>query len=94
MKKEMTMPYIPNEEEQARADKFKTEREEKEMPMREAFTKLTPDQQHVLNHVYKILDNYAEELRDMEGDCYHSTFVSVTQLYYKLHVAFPNLRDD
>ena len=88
------MPYIPNEEEQERAEKFKIEREEKEKPLREAFTKLTPDQQHAITHVYKVLDNYTEETRDMEGDCYHSTFVSLTQLYYKLHVAFPNLRTD
>ena len=88
------MPYIPNEEEQERAEKFKIEREEKEKPLREAFTKLTPDQQHAITHVYKVLDNYTDETRDMEGDCYHSTFVSLTQLYYKLHVAFPNLRAD
>ena len=88
------MPYIPNEEEQERAEKFKIEREEKEKPLREAFTKLTPDQQHAITHVYKVLDNYTDETRDMEGDCYHSTFVALSQLYYKLHVAFPNLRGD
>ena len=88
------MPYIENEEEKARSDKFKIELQAKQKPMRLAFTKLTPDQQHALTHVYNVLNRYTDETRDMEGDCYHPTFVALSQLYYKLHVAFPNLRGD
>ena len=88
------MPYIPNEEEQARIDAHKAERTEKERPMREAFESLTSDQQNVVRYVVQTLIEWDEEMRDLEGDCYHSTMQKVRTVGYKLRNAFPSLREE
>ena len=88
------MPYIPNEEEQARIDSFKAERAEKERPMRESFEYLTSEQQKVISFVVDTLIEFDDEMRDLEGDCYYSTMQKVRTVGYKLRNAFPSLREE
>lgn len=88
------MPYIPNEEELARQAKWKMEREEKEKPMREAFEYLTSEQQNVIRFVVDTLIDFDDEMRDLEGDCYHSTMQKVRTVGYKMRNAFPNLKEE
>mgnify|MGYP000659658394 CR=1 FL=1 len=88
------MPYIPNEEEQARIDAFKAERENKEKPMREAFDNLTDTQKDVLRFVSDTMMSFDQEMIDLEGDCYHSTMQSVRTVGYRVRNAFPNLKLD
>ena len=88
------MPYIENEEEAARSAMWKSEREAKQKPLREGFDCLTIDQQQALMYIFKTLDNFNDENRDMEGDCYHSTWIKLTGLYGKIITAFPNVRDE
>jgi hypothetical protein len=86
------MPYIPNEEELERQNKWKMEREEREKPMREAFNNLTPNQQEVLRFACNTMLNFAQEMIDLEGDCYHSTMQEVRTVGYKVRNAFPSLK--
>lgn len=88
------MPYIPNEEELARQAKWKAERAEKERPMREAFKYLTSEQQNVIRFVVDTLIDFDDEMRDLEGDCYHSTMQKVRTVGYKMRNAFPNLKEE
>ena len=88
------MPYIPDEEEQARIDAYKAERAERERPMREAFDSLTSEQQNVVRFVVATLIDFDDEMRDLEGDCYHSTMQKVRTVGYKLRSAFPSLRGE
>ena len=88
------MPYIPDEEEQARIDAYKAERAEKERPMREAFDSLTSEQQNVVRFVVSTLIDFDDEMRDLDGDCYHSTMQKVRTVGYKLRNAFPSLREE
>jgi hypothetical protein len=88
------MPYIPDEEEQARIDAYKAERAERERPMREAFEHLTSEQQNVVRFVVSTLIDFDDEMRDLEGDCYHSTMQKVRTVGYKLRSAFPSLREE
>jgi len=88
------MPYIPDEQEQARIDKYKAEREEKELPMRVAFGSLTSDQQNVVRYVVQTMIEFDDEMRDLEGDCYHSTMQKVRTVGYKLRNHFPSLREE
>jgi hypothetical protein len=88
------MPYIPDEEEQARIDAYKAERAERERPMREAFDNLTSEQQNVVRFVVATLIDFDDEMRDLEGDCYHSTMQKVRTVGYKLRSAFPSLRGE
>ena len=88
------MPYIPNEEEQARIDSFKAERAEKERPMREAFDNLTSEQKNAVRFVVDTLIEFDDEMRDLDGDCYHSTMQKVRTVGYKLRNAFPNLKEE
>jgi len=88
------MPYIPDEEEQARIDAYKAERAERERPMREAFDSLTSEQQNVVRFVVSTLIDFDDEMRDLEGDCYHSTMQKVRTVGYKLRNAFPSLREE
>lgn len=88
------MPYIPDEEEQARIDAYKAERAERESPMREAFDNLTSEQQNVVRFVVSTLIDFDDEMRDLEGDCYHSTMQKVRTVGYKLRSAFPSLREE
>ena len=86
------MPYIPNEEELERQNKWKMEREEREKPMREAFNNLTPNQQEVLRFACDTMLNFDQEMIDLEGDCYHSTMQGVRTVGYKVRNAFPSLK--
>jgi hypothetical protein len=86
------MPYIPDEQEQARIDAFKAEREEKERPMREAFNNLTDTQKNVLRFACDTMMRFDQEMIDLEGDCYHSTMQEVRTVGYKVRNAFPNLK--
>ena len=88
------MPYIPDEEEQARIDSYKAERAEKGRTMREAFDSLTSEQQNVVRFVVSTLIEFDNEMRDLEGDCYHSTMQKVRTVGYKLRNAFPSLREE
>jgi len=88
------MPYIPDKEEQARIDAYKAERAERERPMREAFDNLTSEQQNVVRFVVSTLIDFDDEMRDLEGDCYHSTMQKVRTVGYKLRSAFPSLREE
>ncbi len=88
------MPYIPDEEEQARIDAFKAERAEKELPMRVAFGSLTSEQQGIIRFVVDTMIDFDDEMRDLEGDCYHSTMLKVRTVGYKLRNAFPSLREE
>ena len=88
------MPYIPDEQEQARIDEYKAERAEKELPMRVAFGSLTSEQQNVVRYVVQTMIEFDEEMRDLEGDCYHSTMLKVRTVGYKLRNAFPSLREE
>jgi hypothetical protein len=88
------MPYIPDEEEQARIDAYKAERAERERPMHEAFDNLTSEQQNVVRFVVATLIDFDDEMRDLEGDCYHSTMQKVRTVGYKLRSAFPSLRGE
>lgn len=85
------MPYIPDEEELERQNKWKIEREEREKPMREAFDKLTTKQQDVLRFAVDTMLSFDREMVDLEGDCYHSTMQQVRTVGYKVRNAFPNL---
>ena len=88
------MPYIPDEEEQARIDAYKAKRAERERPMREAFDNLTSEQQNVVRFVVSTLIDFDDEMRDLDGDCYHSTMQKVRTVGYKLRNAFPSLREE
>ena len=88
------MPYIPDEEEQARIDAYKAERAERERPMCEAFDNLTSEQQNVVRFVVSTLIDFDDEMRDLDGDCYHSTMQKVRTVGYKLRNAFPSLREE
>ena len=88
------MPYVPDEQEQARIDAWKAERAEKERPMREAFEYLTSEQQNVIRFVINTVIEFDDEMRDLDGDCYHSTMQKVRTVGYKLRNAFPNLKEE
>ena len=88
------MPYVPDEQEQARIDAWKAERAEKERPMREAFEYLTSEQQNVIRFVINTVIEFDDEMRDLDGDCYHSTMQKVRTVGYKLRNAFPSLREE
>ena len=88
------MPYIPNEEELAQQAKWKEERRLKQIPLEIGFNSLTDKQQDALRQIYHTMDNFADEMRELEGDCYHSTMQSVLGVYGKLRTVFPNLDED
>lgn len=88
------MPYIPNEEELERQNKWKIEREEREKPMREAFENLTTKQKDVLRFAVDTMLSFEQEMIDLEGDCYHSTMQQVRTVGYKVRNAFPSLKTE
>lgn len=88
------MPYIPNEEELAQQAKWKEARALKNMPLQIGFNSLSDMQQHALREIYRIMDNFNDEMRDLEGDCYHSTMQGVLGIYGKLRTNFPSLHED
>lgn len=88
------MPYIPNEEELAQQAKWKEQRELKNVPLQIGFNSLTDKQQYTLHEIYRIMDNFNDEMRDLEGDCYHSTMQGVLGIYGKLRTNFPSLHEN
>jgi len=85
------MPYIPDEEEQARIDAAKAEREKKDKQLNAAFLCLTEKQQEAIRDMWKayndwdrqtdedwLLYNTYLKLKDARSDFYHA-FPSVTQ---------------
>ena len=88
------MPYIPDEKELSQQAKWKEERRLKNLPLEIGFNSLADKQQHALREVYRTMDSFNDEMRDLEGDCYHSTMQSVLRVYYKLRTNFPSLEED
>lgn len=87
------MPYIPNEEELAAQAKWKEERALRDLPLQIGFNSLSDKQQYALREIYRTMDNFSDEMRDLEGDCYHSTMQSVLGVYGKLRMNFPSLHE-
>jgi hypothetical protein len=88
------MPYIPDEKELAQRAKWKEERRLKNLPLVIGFESLADKQQDALHEIYMTMDNFADEMRDLEGDCYYSTMQSVLRVCYKLRNNFPSLAED
>tara|TARA_R110001632_G_scaffold115534_1_gene226987 strand:- start:724 stop:996 length:273 start_codon:yes stop_codon:yes gene_type:complete len=88
------MPYIPNEEELAQQAAWKEKRKLKNLPLQIGFNSLTDKQQDTLRQIYHTMDSFGDEMRDLEGDCYHSTMQNVLGVYGKLRTSFPNLHED
>ena len=85
------MPYIPDEEEQARIDAAKADREEKDNQLNAAFLRLTEKQQEAIRDMWRaysdwdrqtdedwLLYNTYLKLKDVRGGFYRA-FPSVTQ---------------
>jgi hypothetical protein len=88
------MPYIPDEKELAQQAKYKEERKLRALPLEIGFNSLTDRQQLALRDIHRTMDNFNDEMRDLEGDCYHSTMQGVLRVYYKLRTSFPSLAED
>lgn len=85
------MPYIPTKEEEARAKKWKTEKERKDNILNTSFDKLTMKQQDAIKELWSALYDWDNELAEMDGDCYASTERALRKTRWKLYHAFPNV---
>ena len=84
------MPYIPSKEEEARAKKWKKEKEEKDFKLNSAFGNLTSSQMEAIEDVWKALYKWDNEIAEC-NDCFASTERNLRATRWKLYHAFPNV---
>ena len=84
------MPYIPNEEEQERTNKWKKIKEEKDNILNTSFNKLTMKQQDAIKELWSAIYDWDNELTEC-GDCYAQTERTLRKTRWKLYHAFPNV---
>ena len=84
------MPYIPNEEEQERTNKWMKIKEEKDNILNTSFNKLTMKQQGAIKELWSALYDWDNELTE-NGDCYAHTERTLRKTRWKLYHAFPNV---
>ena len=85
------MPYIPNEEEQERTNKWKKIKEDKDNILNTSFNQLTIKQQDAIKELWSALYDWDNELCELDGDCYASTERALRKTRWKLYHAFPNV---
>lgn len=85
------MPYIPTKEEEARAKKWKKQKEARDFKLNSAFSNLTSDQMDVIKDVWKALYKWDNELTELDGDCYASTERNLRATRWAMYHAFPNV---
>ena len=81
------MPYIPNEEEQARIDANKAEHEEKQKQLNAAFLCLTEKQQEAIRDMWKAYD--AWDTQTSEDWLLYNTYVNLKDVRGAFYQAFP-----
>jgi hypothetical protein len=83
------MPYIPNEEEQARIDANKAEHEEKQKQLNAAFLCLTEKQQEAIRDMWKAYD--AWDTQTSEDWLLYNTYVNLKDVRGAFYQAFPSV---
>ena len=81
------MPYIPNEEEQARMDAHKAELEEKHRQLNAAFACLTQKQQDAIREMWDAYD--AWDTQTSEDWLLYNTYVRLKDVRGAFYQAFP-----
>jgi hypothetical protein len=83
------MPYIPNEEEQARMDAHKAELEEKHNQLNAAFACLTQKQQDAIREMWEAYD--AWDTQTSEDWLLYNTYIKLKDVRGAFYQAFPNV---
>lgn len=83
------MPYIPNEEEQARIDASKAEIKERHKQLNAAFSCLTEKQQDAIREMWKAYD--AWDTQTSEDWLLYNTYVNLKDVRGTFYQAFPSV---
>ena len=83
------MPYIPDEEEQARIDANKAKHEEKQKQLNAAFACLTQKQQDAIREMWQAYD--AWDTQTSEDWLLYNTYVNLKDARSAFYHAFPSV---